>query len=228
MCNELIYDSRLTCGSAAVARGRLSLPYAAALGLGLGGGAGAGDGHACRVPPWVCAALDPEQSVVFLDTDGLVPPAGVARMHLHQHQHQQCADGEEGRAWLESGGGDGNAGGSLVNTAEAELVALVVEGLRRGGFDVARGLGVLSPYRSQVSALKTALLAAAAAAAAARGGSAETETDTETERESEGAAMEAEAEALQTLPEISTVDKYQVHCVEGPVTCDVWRVTCDV
>jgi superfamily I DNA and/or RNA helicase len=153
--------------------------------------------------------------VVFLDTDGLVPPAGVARTH----QHKQCDGEEEGRAWLESGGGDGNAGGSLINAAEAGLVVLLVEGLRRCHFDVARGVGILSPYRSQVSALKTALLAAVAAAEAVRARGAavetETETDADTERESEeegaGSAMETEAVGSQALPEVSTVDKYQVN-----------------
>lgn len=118
--------------------------------------------HALKgaVQPWVKTSLDPTRPVVFLDTDALV------------------VDG----LWLEEGtnvAGRSGEGGSLVNPTEVRIAHRLLEGLRLAGFSVGTGLGVLTPYRSQVAALKTALT---------RSRVSQSEVDN---------------------PEVSTVDKYQ-------------------
>lgn len=106
--------------------------------------------------PWLTEVLDPERRVVFLDTDalcldgdgGMTPRgggagAGMAVRSFSGLEVRSAAKGEE------EGGGEGRKG-TLVNAVECDVVRLLAWGLDAAGFDVG-GVGVISPYRSQVS-----------------------------------------------------------------------------
>ena len=55
LCNSLVYNNKLKCGSDAVATRRLKLSRPIA----------------SSTPAWVQACIDPESPVIFLDTDQL-------------------------------------------------------------------------------------------------------------------------------------------------------------
>ena len=86
-----------------------------------------------------------------------------------------------------------------MNPTEVRIAALLLQGLHLGGFNVSEELGVLSPYRTQVAALKAALSThpSHTATASAR-------------RERVGLGTRAlESNPAAGTPEISTVDTYQ-------------------
>ena len=94
--NALVYDGRLTCANEAVATRRLDLP-------GRLPSATPGGSAAPAVSAWLDAALDPDRSVIFLNTDNLVSA------------------------------GEKQSGRVVVNTTEVVIVRRVVEALVRGG-----------------------------------------------------------------------------------------------
>lgn len=117
--------------------------------------------------PWLSRVLDPDRRVAFLDTDALYIGDGD-----HDRGRTMAVDGSS-NAWqagssmvrpfvgLEvrsaakttgSGGGGGGGGGkgALVNKMECDLVRLLMWGLHTAGFDLGE-VGIISPYRSQVS-----------------------------------------------------------------------------
>lgn len=140
LANVLIYERRLSCGTADVARNRLALPGHKDLweqlrggDIGDVGGGGGGGGNnpsspgadathaanpganvACGAPLWLHAAIDPGQPVVFLDTD---------RVPAHEERRR----------------------GSLRNETEAKLVVLLARALVHCGVRQ-DGVGVMSPY----------------------------------------------------------------------------------
>ena len=83
-------------------------------------------------------ALDPSRPVLLLDTDGV------------------CA-----RAGLEGGAGSAagsTAGAARVNDVEVSLAHCLVRALACAGFPL-RDVGVISPFRAQLGALRAALAA---------------------------------------------------------------------
>ncbi|KAK9793498.1 hypothetical protein WJX73_007951 [Symbiochloris irregularis] len=78
---------------------------------------------------WIVQALRPELQSVFLDTDSFM--------------------GGESAAGREEG-----TGSALVNAAEAEASMQLTEALLRGGVSQQGDIGIMSPYRSQVSLLE--------------------------------------------------------------------------
>ncbi|CAN0262276.1 unnamed protein product, partial [Ectocarpus sp. 4 AP-2014] len=130
---------------------------------GSGGGGGGGGGHPrssadAGLTPWLSEVLHPDRRVAFLDTDAISPNDGEA---------VEAGRGAGGGGWA---GGDGRppfaglevrpvveAGeqrgrGTLVNAVECDVVRLLAWGLDVAGFDLG-GVGVISPYRSQVRVL---------------------------------------------------------------------------
>ncbi len=81
--------------------------------------------HNPRDKPWIEHAINPNQPVVFLDTDS--------------------------KGWLEADGISSGAGGP-VNTSEASMVQSLVLSLSGGGIN-GSSIGVITPFRSQVSCL---------------------------------------------------------------------------
>jgi DNA replication ATP-dependent helicase Dna2 len=146
LCNTLVYDGHLRCGSRNVAAARLALPhYPHALrtpqAAGLGDRtacAAVGGVDACAAAGWLEHALSPNQPVLFLNTDSLVP----GRRFL---EHRQ---GSSDRSSSSRGGS-----GPVGNAVEAALVADLCAWLLRCGLPPEE-FGVCSPYRAQLAAVK--------------------------------------------------------------------------
>ncbi len=156
LSNALVYNGRLLCGSEQVAHATLHLPHLPALlaatpGPGAASGTtshglAAGSGPEQRpmgrgqLPAWLLEALQPQQRVLFLDTDGVGP--GCREVLL----------------------GDG-----VANPGEVRLVAALAAGLVAAGLSPG-DIGVASPYKAQVAALGAALADLREPVAAAGGG----------------------------------------------------------
>lgn len=132
--------------------GRPGTPVAAAR----GGGGGTPE-------PWISSVLCPDRRVVFLDTDALSLEAGGGT---------QLARGGSASAWQAPGCSRSFVGlevrsapaehgrqgrGTLVNSAECDVVRLLAWGLDVAGFDLGE-VGVISPYRSQVHGTEVSVL----------------------------------------------------------------------
>ena len=150
LANELFYSGTLQCGSPTIANQRLQLPFL----------------ERCfrRVDTtsWLFRSVDPNCPVVFIDTDGLGPH--VAR-ESRQPRHSTVNIGKSNdrvsslasaRAMDEDDGEDEEES-TIVNQTEALLVHLVVDRLMRSGLPL-RNIGVISPYRSQLRALRARLV----------------------------------------------------------------------
>ena len=108
---------------------------------------------------WLLHCLNPEHSVVFLNTDS---------MHTHQLSAPEggavsiLREGPFSSGPLSDPNNSGfrpDLKGTNVHVAEVTVVCRIVQGLERCGFNVRKGggLGVISPFRSQVAAIKEAL-----------------------------------------------------------------------
>ncbi|CAM9911505.1 unnamed protein product [Pylaiella littoralis] len=105
---------------------------------------------AAKLTPWLTEVLDPDRRVAFLDTDALSPDDGVGDL-TEAVAGAGGGGGGGGRPetlWGAAAAG-GRRGGTLVNAVECDLVRLLAWGLDVAGFDLG-GVGVISPYRSQV------------------------------------------------------------------------------
>lgn len=106
--------------------------------------------------PWLPEVLHPDRRVAFLDTDAISPDDGEAG---------EAGRGAGGGGWggrvgrppfagLEvrsvAEAGEQRGRGTLVNAVECDVVRLLAWGLDVAGFDL-EGVGVISPYRSQVT-----------------------------------------------------------------------------
>lgn len=180
LCNALVYDGSLRCGSRAVAIARLTLPdfpralnalplaaatrggddgvAAAAAGAGSGGGKTTGGGGSDKAR-WLERALSPNTPVLFLDTDQLIP----GRRFLEQRQggsnnnNNNNGQDDNNCANSTSSSSSHNGGsGPVVNQVEAALVADLAAWLLRCGLPPEE-LGVCSPYRAQLATIKQEL-----------------------------------------------------------------------
>ena len=127
LANELVYEDRLICGSAAVACRAL---FASSQSQALAAWAGSGAAHR-GVGRWMGEALAAERAVVFIDTGKV----------------SICARAAEG---VPAEGGKRGGEGCNKNSGEALVVGLLVDALRKCGV-VNGDIGVISPYRAQVT-----------------------------------------------------------------------------
>lgn len=182
LCNALVYDGSLRCGSRAVAIARLSLldfpralnalpPSVAAAAVAnktkggqeatvaVAGGGGGGNGGSSK-SAWLERALNPSNPVLFLDTDQLIP----GRRFLEQRQGSSGIREDNGSSSSSSSASSASSassshnGGSgpVVNLVEAALVADLTAWLLRCGL-LPEELGICSPYRAQLAAIKQEL-----------------------------------------------------------------------
>jgi DNA replication ATP-dependent helicase Dna2 len=86
--------------------------------------------------PWLIRCIEPEVPVVFVNTDNLRT--------------------SDGKLELESFMGSASSRGTVVNMFEVECISRIYHGLLSCGVD-GKNIGVVSPYRSQVEALKTGI-----------------------------------------------------------------------
>eukprot|EP00934_Nitzschia_sp_Nitz4_P003179 Nitzschia sp. Nitz4//scaffold57_size113557//16663//21714//NITZ4_003983-RA/size113557-snap-gene-0.45-mRNA-1//-1//CDS//3329554822//3169//frame0 len=130
LSSYLIYGGRLKCGSEAVRTQKLPLPHFP---------------HNLpptvtgtqRFWPWLKMAVDPENSVMFVDTDNIRRVQG---------------DDEERTQSLEETLGS-RVGGSVVNPSEVTLIRNIIHGLIACGLNES-AIGVISPFRAQVHLLE--------------------------------------------------------------------------
>jgi DNA replication ATP-dependent helicase Dna2 len=136
LSSEAVYGGRLKCGNDEVSTRKLELP-----------------GFPSRLPPaasrsvypWLKRVIDPEQTVVFVDTDNIKkkPRSASERTSVNL---SNAAD-EDIEALEEKMGG--RVRGSVTNPTEAMLVRFVLKGLISSGVP-ASSVGVISPFRAQV------------------------------------------------------------------------------
>ena len=141
LANALVYSGALTCGSAAVAQAPYSHITASALEAAVADwqrrhcGSGSAAAAATATGAWLRVALFPSHAVRFVDTDGA----------LGWWERRPRAEG-----------GQRSHAGAVINPLEIQVVADVVAVALAAG---ARGedIGVISPYRSQLRYLRSAM-----------------------------------------------------------------------
>jgi superfamily I DNA and/or RNA helicase len=185
LCNTLIYEGRMTCATSSVAAARLTLrnfsptrddsthgvlldDYTANV---TGGripydmirvnrrGKEVSKQRLDSEDSWLLHCLNPEHSVVFLNTDSIytnqlsAPRSGAINL-LRGGPSSVPVDPN-------SHGSRSDFKGTNVHLAEVTVVCRIVQGLERCGFNVRKGggLGIISPFRAQVAAIKDALTA---------------------------------------------------------------------
>lgn len=134
LSSYLVYGGRLKCGSEKVRNQKLEVR-----------------GFPDRLPPaakddislwqWMNLTLDPENPVVFVDTD-----------NIGSKQISQSDESKRERIALEVKQG-GRKGGAVTNPTEATLVRYICHGLLSVGVSP-ESIGMISPFRAQVSANK--------------------------------------------------------------------------
>ena len=131
--NVLIYDQRLKCGSDTIARGRLLLPSISYASI-------------SSLSPWLQKCLDVDQPVMFINTDQLKNSNSV---HNQTSRSTKTLESFQGAL--------GSFRGSVVNLYEVEIIKRIHDALQSvGGYDM-KNLGIVSPYRSQVTAIEDAI-----------------------------------------------------------------------
>jgi DNA replication ATP-dependent helicase Dna2 len=88
---------------------------------------------------WLKKAIDPDSTVVFLDTDAITNPT----FSESKESTITPLESTVGRV----------IGGSIVNDTESKLVRIIVKGLIDCGLD-ASAIGVISPFRAQLRILE--------------------------------------------------------------------------
>jgi DNA replication ATP-dependent helicase Dna2 len=137
LSSEAVYGGRLKCGNDEVRTRILDLP-----------------GFPSRLPhavskavyPWLRRVIDPQNSVVFVDTDNIKTKPRSANELTSMNQNNPPQGGIEA---LETTIG-GRVGGNITNPTEVTLVRFILKGLFSSGLP-ASSVGVISPFRAQVS-----------------------------------------------------------------------------
>eukprot|EP00980_Cylindrotheca_fusiformis_P003269 scaffold738_cov124-Cylindrotheca_fusiformis.AAC.8 len=136
LSSEAVYGGRLKCGSEEVKDRTLqmagfpkSLPQASSK----------------TAYPWLKAVLDPQRSVVFVDTDNVKKDP---RPVYERRSYNETGVGDSMEA-LEGTLG-GNSRGSVINQTEVSLIRIIIRGLLSCGV-APTSVGVISPFRAQDS-----------------------------------------------------------------------------
>ena len=125
LSNLVVYEGKLKCATDEVRSKRLLLPsYPRSL------------RNICNKSSiglgWLLPVLNPGKAVVFVNTDNIGSNSDASFHGLEISQ------------------GHSRRGGGTVNEVEAKLTRLIVHGLQTCGLD-SKSIGVICPYRSQVS-----------------------------------------------------------------------------
>uniref|UniRef100_A0A7S2S4F0 DNA replication ATP-dependent helicase/nuclease n=1 Tax=Mucochytrium quahogii TaxID=96639 RepID=A0A7S2S4F0_9STRA len=147
LANHLVYDHKLKCGNKDVETRRLHLPQYPNKDL----------EHTSGLSnvQWLHRVLNPDRSVVFLDTDTICC-GGVQERRSITIQRLSQEDGLCSQRGQNEQVKKTRHHGKLENTTEASLTELLVVALSRCGVKL-EDIGVISPYRSQLGLLKKQL-----------------------------------------------------------------------
>jgi superfamily I DNA and/or RNA helicase len=145
VCNELIYEHRMSCAVPSIALAALHLPHPHLISPPRQAHVrGTAVSIALR-SDWLHAALQPKPAVVFLDTDNLAC-----------HLTALLLRAESGTGEATSSQSSGN---SISSDSEAAIVKHLVLALKAGGCDL-REVGIICPFRAQVTLISDLLAAA--------------------------------------------------------------------
>jgi DNA replication ATP-dependent helicase Dna2 len=166
LSNQLIYDNRLLCGNEMVANGRINLPSQhlfleqfnqSTLHCELSrvksvhyswtvkqSENAEGNGSFS----WLTYCLDPNNCVVFLDTDTVVAHGIESSTDQVILTNEELTISDDRTSCSNSHG--------LINPLEILVIKLILDSLEICGVDLT-GVGVVTPYRAQVRALESAL-----------------------------------------------------------------------
>jgi DNA replication ATP-dependent helicase Dna2 len=135
LSSEAVYGGRLKCGSEEVKSRTLQMA-----------------GFPCSLPqassksvyPWLKSVIDPQKSVVFVDTDNIKknPRPSHARRPSNENGMQAEMEALEGSI-------GGSSGGNVINQTEVALIRIILQGLFSCGVSPT-SVGVISPFRAQV------------------------------------------------------------------------------
>ena len=127
--SESIYGGQLQCGNQRVKSQLLNLP-----------------GFPSSLPTpsnersvaWLHSVVDPDRSVVFMDTDNIIEKGHISRPSTNNEEFTAL---------------EGKLGGSIVNKTEAKLVRHILEAMHLCGHDLSE-IGVISPFRAQIKVIE--------------------------------------------------------------------------
>ena len=158
VCNTLIYEQRMRCANASVARSRLQLPFLErtppvmrhpsynfnSKAMQVSGSSGRSD--------WLYQCMSPFTAVVFLNLDAVISSLPVLSFGAASVPSASGkSTGKEGMASSFS------SNGRVRNDTEAAVVSLLVRALLAAGLNDLSEVGVISPFRAQVLLLQDLL-----------------------------------------------------------------------
>jgi DNA replication ATP-dependent helicase Dna2 len=127
--SESIYGGQLRCGNDKVRSQLLNLPaFPSSLPT----------PTAERSIAWLHSVVDPEQPIVFVDTDNIIEKSYTGQPNAHREDFMAL---------------EGKAGGSIVNRTEAKLVWYILEAMQLCGHDLSE-IGVISPFNAQIRVME--------------------------------------------------------------------------
>lgn len=136
--NALIYEHKLFCATSATAGARIRIPCIQKIPNIFRSQSETRVNQMLTRTDWLYQCLIPDNSVVFVDIDQL-----------------DILDFALSSGGVDSGDSS-RPGSSLENICEVRIVELIMWGFLSCGYDI-NNVGVISPYRAQVSAIKAAL-----------------------------------------------------------------------
>jgi DNA replication ATP-dependent helicase Dna2 len=127
--SESIYGGQLQCGNDKIRSQLLNLPaFPSSLPTPSTEGSIA----------WLHSVIDPEQPIVFVDTDSIIEKNDTGKPNAHREEFMAL---------------EGKAGGSIVNRTEAKLVWHILEAMQLCGHDLSE-IGVISPFNAQIRVME--------------------------------------------------------------------------
>lgn len=127
LCNSIVYEYKMLCGSPLIASAQLHLPNLQGVIQKL---------LTCQSNSWLVQCLQPQNSVIFLNTDNIRAVNVSEAINTHASSKNASING--------------------VNLDEVNLIKSIFKCLMDCGADE-KDIGIISPYRAQVEALNEEL-----------------------------------------------------------------------
>jgi DNA replication ATP-dependent helicase Dna2 len=128
--SESMYGGQLRCGNDKVGSHLLKLP---------GFPSSLPTPTSERFIAWLRSVVNPDQPVVFVDTDNITEKKHTKLSNTHEEKEFFALEGK--------------VGGNVVNRTEAKLVCHILEAMQMCGHDISE-IGVISPFRAQIRVIE--------------------------------------------------------------------------